>query len=147
MLGNASLLGTETEQKADTRTLKATLSNCRVVVRPDVLRVDSTDGSLVVARRLTGKPSKDDHTDKRLALYRRAAGDSHPDKKLHLALHYLADGVRIPVAAPETKQQLGWEAGRLAKYETAAAGIGRGHFPVTIGDECAKCAYRLLCPE
>lgn len=147
MLGNAASLSAETEQKADTRTLKATLSNCRVVVRPDVLRVDSADGSLVVARRLTGKPGKDDHTDKRLALYRRAASETHPGKTLQISLHYLADGVRVPVAAPETKQQHGWEAGRLAKYEQAAAGIGRGHFPAEPGDECAKCAYHLLCPE
>lgn len=147
MLGNAALLNSETEQKADSRTLKATLSNCRVVVRPDVLRVDTADGSLVVARQLTGKPGKDDHTDKRLALYRRAASETHPGKTLQIALHYLADGVRVPVAAPETKQQLSWEAGRLAKYETAAAGIGRGHFPAETGDECAKCAYHLLCPE
>ena len=148
MLENSVLLNTETEQKSDTRTLKATLSNCRVSVRPDVLRLDSADGgSLVVARRLTGKPGKDDHTDKRLALYRRAASETHPEKTLHISLHYLAGGVRVPVPAPETKRQHGWEAGRLAKYETAAAGIGRGHFPAETGDECAKCAYHLLCPE
>ena len=147
MLGHAGKLASDTEEKADTRTLKATLSNCRVSVRPDVLRFDAADGSVVVARRLTGKPGKDDHTDKRLALYRRAATETHPDKPIHLALHYLADGVSVPLPAPETKQQVKWEGDRIAKYEKAASGIQLGLFGAEPGDECAKCAYSLLCPE
>ena len=146
MLANAALLSTDTERKADTRTLKATLSNCRVSVRPDVLRVDAADGALVVARHMTGKPGKDDHTDKKLALYRRAAQETHPDKPVRVALHYLAGGVRVPVDPPETKQQLGWEASRIAKYEHAARGIQLGLFPAETGDECARCPYHLLCP-
>ena len=147
MLGHTGLLASETEQKTDTRTLKATLSNCRVSVRPDVLRVDSADGSLLVARRLTGKPGKDDHADKRLALYRRAAQETHPDKQIRLSLHYLAGGVRVPLDPPQTKQQLKWEADRVAKYEQAASGIHLGRFGAQPGDECSKCAYSLLCPE
>ena len=146
MLGHAGLLASDTERKADTRTLKATLSNCRVSVRPDVLRFDSADGSLIVARRLSGKPGKDDHTDKRLALYRRAAQETHPDKPVRVALHYLADGKAVPVDPPQTKQQLKWEEGRVAKYEQAASGIHLGLFGAEPGDECAKCAYSLLCP-
>ncbi len=147
MLRNAGRLSTDTEQKADTRTLKATLPNCRVSVRPDVLRVDTAASALVVARRLTGKPGKDDHTDKRLALYRRAASETHPDKQIQLSLHYLADGVRVPLDPPQTKQQIKWEADRVAKYEKAASGILLGLFGAETGDECAKCAYSLLCPE
>ena len=148
MLQSAAQLGTGTERRADTRTLKATLSNCRVSVRPDVVRIDDADGgSVVVARRMTGKPGKDDHTDKRLALYRRAASETHPDKAVHIALHYLADGISVPVDAPETKQQMKWEEGRLAKYEHAASGIHLGLFGAEPGDECTRCAYALLCPE
>ncbi len=147
MLASAGLLAADTEQKADTRTLKATLTNCRVSVRPDVLRVDTADGALVVARRLSGKPGKDDHTDKRLALYRRAASETHPGKAVRLALHYLADGVSVPLDPPQTKQQLKWEADRVAKYEQAASGIHLGRFGAEPGDECSKCAYSLLCPE
>ncbi len=147
MLSQAGLLAADTERKADTRTLKATLANCRVSVRPDVLRLNSADGSLLVARRLTGKPGKDDHTDKRLALYRRAASETHPDKPVRVALHYLADGKAVPVDPPQTKQQLKWEADRVAKYEGAASGIHLGRFGAQPGDECAKCAYHLLCPE
>ncbi len=147
MLGNAGLLASDTEQKAETRTLKATLSNCRVSVRPDVLRFDAADGSVVVARRLTGKPGKEDHTDKRLALYRRAAQETHPDKPVRVALHYLAGGTAVPVDPPQTKQQIKWEEGRVAKYEQAASGIHLGLFGAQPGDECAKCSYSLLCPE
>jgi len=146
MLENAGRLGTDTERKADTRTLKATLSNCRVSVRPDVLRQDSADGSVVVARRMTGKPGKDDHTDKKLALYRRAAQETHPDKSVRVALHYLAGGTCVPVDAPKTNQQLKWEADRVAKYESAARGIQMGRFPAEPGDECTRCAYSLICP-
>jgi len=146
MLASATLLTTDTERKADTRTLKATLSNCRVSVRPDVLRLDTVDGSLVVARRMTGRAGKDDHTDKKLALYRRAALETHPNKPVRVALHYLADGVSVPVDAPETKQQLKWEADRVAKYESAAHGIQLGLFQPEPGDECARCAYSLICP-
>ena len=146
MLANAALLSIETERKTDTRTLKATLSNCRVSVRPDVLRLDTADGSLVVARRMTGKAGKDDHTDKKLALYRRAAQETHPDKPVRVALHYLADGVSVPIDAPETKQQIKWESDRVAKYENAAHGIQLGLYPAEPGDECARCAYSLNCP-
>ncbi len=146
MLLAAGSLSAETERRADVRTLRATLTNCRVSVRPDVLRVDTSDGSLVVARRLTGRPGPDDHTDKRLALYRRAAAETHPDKPIHIALHYLAGGVSAPADAPETKQQLKWEEGRVAKYERAAHGIGIARFPAQPGDECARCPYSLICP-
>ena len=146
MLQSAALLSPETERKADTRTLWTTLSNCRVAVRPDVLRLDASDGSLVVARRMMGKPGKDDHTDKRLALYRRAAQETHPEKPLRLALHYLDSGTSVPVDTPETKQQIKWESDRVAKYEKAAQGIQMGHFPAETGDECARCAYNLICP-
>ena len=146
MLHYAALLGTDTEKKADTRTLKATLSNCRVVVRPDVLRLDTADGAVVVARRMTGHPGSGDHTDKKLALLRRAAAETHPERPVRVALHYLAAGVSVPVDAPETKQQIKWEEGRIAKYENAARGIQLGRFPPQPGDECARCAYSLLCP-
>ena len=146
MLGNAGRLGAETERKAGTRTLKATLSNCRVSVLPDVLRLDRADGSVVVARHMTGKPGKDDHTDKKLALYRRAAAETHPGTPVRVALHYLADGVCVPVDAPETKQQLKWESDRVAKYEHAARGIQMGRFPAEPSEECARCAYTLICP-
>ena len=129
MLRNAAHLGAKTERKVDSRLLWATLSNCRVAVRPDVLRVDTSDGGLVVARRKSGKPGKDDHTDKRLALYRRAAQETHPEKPLRLALHYLTEGVSVPVEAPETNQQLKWESDRVAKYEESGAGHSAWAFP------------------
>ena len=146
MIQNAAALGSAASRKADTHTLRATLSNCRVAMRPDVVRLAPDAETLTVARRFHVKPGKDDHTDKRLALYRRAAAETHPDKKIHLALHYLEDGHAVPVDAPETKQQLKWEADRVAKYETAARGIQLGRFPAEPGDECPRCPYSLICP-
>ena len=148
MLQTAAAFGAETERRTGVKTLRATLSNCHVHVRPDALRRDTADGTLVVARHLTGKPGSSDHTDKRLSLYRRAAQQTHPETRVRVELRYLADGVCRVLDPPETKQQLKWDADRLAKYEKAASGIQAGRFPAKpeSGDECAKCAYGLICP-
>jgi len=148
MLRAGGALGAETEQRASVRSLRATLSNCHVHVRPDAIRRDTADGTLIVARHLTGKPGDNDHTDKRLALYRRAACQTHPDTPVRVELRYLSDGTIRAVAPPEKKQEIKWEADRVAKYERAARGIQLGLFPARpeSGDECQTCAYALICP-
>ena len=148
MLQTAISFGSETEWRLGVKTLRATLANCHVFVRPDALRRDTTDGTLIAARHLTGKPGGSDHTDKRLSLYRRAAQQTHPETPVRIELRYLSDGTSKIIDAPETKQQIKWDADRLAKYEKAALGIGLGLFPAKpeSGDECAKCAYGLICP-
>lgn len=148
MLRASSALGTETEQRAGVKSLRATLSNCHVHVRPDAVRRDTADGTLIVARHLTGKPGANDHTDKRLALYRRAAQQTHPDTPVRVELRYLADGGIVAVKPPEKPQEVKWEEGRLAKYEKAARGIQLGIFDAKpeSGDECQKCAFALICP-
>ena len=148
MLQTAAAFGTATERPLGVKSLRATLSNCHVHVRPDSLRRDTADGTLIVARHLTGKPGGSDHTDKRLSLYRRAAQQTHPETLVRVELRYLADGVCKAIDPPETKQQLKWDADRLGKYEKAAHGIQAGRFPAQpdSGDECAKCAYGLICP-
>jgi DNA helicase-2/ATP-dependent DNA helicase PcrA len=148
MLRAGGALGAETEQRASVRSLRATLSNCHVHVRPDAIRRDAADGTLIVARHLTGKPGDNDHTDKRLALYRRAACQTHPDTPVRVELRYLSDGTIRAVAPPEKKQEIKWEADRVAKYERAARGIQLGLFPARpeSGDECQTCAYALICP-
>lgn len=148
MLQTAASFGAETERRMDVKNLRATLTNCHVHVRPDALRRDSADGTLIAARHLTGKPGSNDHTDKRLSMYRRAAQQTHPETPIRVELRYLADGENKIIEPPETKQQLKWDADRLAKYEKAAQGIGAGLFPAKpeSGDECARCAYALICP-
>jgi len=148
MLRAGAALGAETEQRAGAGSLRATLSNCHVHVRPDAVRRDLADGTLIVARHLTGKPGDSDHTDKRLALYRRAATQTHPDTPVRVELRYLSGGTIRAVAPPEKKQEIKWEADRVAKYEKAARGIQLGLFPARpeSGDECRKCPYGLICP-
>ena len=148
MLRAGGALGAATEQRAAVKSLRATLSNCHVHVRPDVIRRDTEDGTLIVARHLTGRPGDSDHTDKKLALYRRAAVQTHPDTPVRVELRYLSDGTIKAVAPPEKKQEVKWEADRLAKYEKAARGIQLGLFPARpeSGDECRSCAYSLICP-
>ena len=148
MLRAASAMGAETEQRAGVKSLRATLSNCHVHVRPDALRRDTADGTLIVARHRTGRPGDGDHTDKRLALYRRAAQQTHPDTPVRVELRYLADGGIVAVKPPEKAQEIKWEEGRLAKYDGAARDIQAGLFPARpeSGDECQKCPYALVCP-
>jgi len=148
MLRAAATLGADTEQRAGMKTLRATLSNCHVHVRPDAIRRDAADGTLIVARHLTGRPGGSDHTEKRLALYRRAARQTHPDTPVRVELRYLSDGTAKAVPPPEKKQEIKWEEDRIAKYEKAARGIQLDLFPARpeSGDECHKCAYSLICP-
>ena len=149
MLRESARLGSPTETRTDSRTLRATLTHCHVYVRPDALRRDAADGTLIAVRHRTGRVGADDHTNIRLALYRRAATETHPDKPLRIELRYLAQGECKVAAAPETKQQIKWEADRVEKYDQAARGIALGRFPAkpASGDECGKCPYALICPE
>nr|MDQ2687754.1 ATP-dependent helicase [Armatimonadota bacterium] len=149
MLCESARLGSPTETRTDSRTLRATLTHCHVFVRPDALRRDTADGTLIAARHLTGRVGADDHTGKRLALYRRAATQTHPTAPIRIELRYLAHGECKVVAAPETKQQIKWETDRVEKYDQAARGIARGRFPAkpASGDECGNCPYALICPE
>ena len=147
MLRTAIGMREEGEERLDPKTLHATLAYGRVQMRPDVVRVrPSEGGALVVARRLTGKPGGDDHTDIRLALFRRAAQETHSDRPLRLHLHYLLDGSAPEIEAPDTPYKLKLEAGRVAKYENAARGIALGVFPANEGDDCKTCGYGLICP-
>ena len=147
MLRTALGMRQEGEERLDPRTLHATLPYGRVQMRPDVVRIrPSEGGALVVARRLTGKPGGDDHTNVRLALFRRAAQETHPDRPLRLHLHYLLDGSAPEIEAPTTPYKLKLEADRVAKYENAARGIALGLFPANEGDDCKTCGYGLICP-
>ncbi len=148
MLREAALMGSPTETRTDSRTLRATLTHCHVFVRPDALRRDSADGTLIAARHLTGRIGGDDHTDKRLALYRRAATQTHPDAPLRIELRYLARGECKVVMPPTTNLQVKWEADRVEKYDAAAQGVAQGRFPAApaSADECGKCPYALICP-
>ncbi len=148
MLRTSAQIGGETEERTDAQTLRATLPSCHIRVRPDALCRDRADGTLIAARHLTGKPGKADHTDPRLALYRLAARQTHPDTLIRVEMRYLADGAVVPVEEAKTNQQKKWEADRVAKYDGAARGIAQGRFAAEPenGDECGKCAYALICP-
>jgi len=148
MLRAGGALGAETEKRAGIKSLRATLANCHIRVRPDAIRRDTEDNTLIVVRHRTGRAKDDDHTNKKLSLYRRAAQQTHPDTPVRVELRYLAEGRVREVAAPETKQEIKWESDRLAKYEKAARGIQLGVFPAEPekAGECGTCAYALICP-
>ncbi len=146
MLRTAAQRETEAAERLDAKTLHATLLHCRVRVRPDVLHLSRADGALIVARRMTGKPGGDDTNDKRLALLRRAAAETHPDRPLRLELRYLSDGTVTELEPPSTDYKARLEADRVAKYDSAAQGIALRRFPAKPGDECRTCAYGLICP-
>ena len=148
MLRAGGALGAETEEPAGIKSLRATLANCHIHVRPDAIRRDTEDNTLIIVRHRTGRTGDSDHTDKKLALYRRAAQQTHPDTPVRVELRYLSDGTIKVVPTPEKKQELKWEADRLLKYEKAARGIQLGLFPARpeSRDECGTCAYALICP-
>ena len=134
------------EQRTDAQTLYATLACCRVSVRPDVVRLVGDESAVVIARQKTGRPGDEDKNDKRLALYRRAAQETHPNRPLRLELHYLSDGGVTEIEPPATPYKEKLEADRMAKYDAAAQGIGAGRFPAQRGDICQTCAFTLICP-
>lgn len=129
--------------------LTATLPSCRVSVRPDAMQRRSEDDTLVLARRLTGKPGDNDARDKKLALLRRAASETLPGEACVLELHYLADGRTVEIPPPPTPHKVQLEADRLVKYDDAARGIRLRLFPArpVSADECQTCAYALVCPQ
>ncbi len=130
----------------ETGSLQATLPCCRVKVRPDYLTFDPATGTLTACRHLTGKPGDDDKNDKRLALYRRAARETYPDRLLRIEIRYLADGTITEVDEPASDYKAKLEADRVEKYDDAARGIQAGSFPARPGDICQTCAYALVCP-
>jgi len=130
----------------ETGSLQATLHCCRVKVRPDHLAFDPATGTLTASRHLTGKPGDDDINDKRLALYRRAARETYPDRLLRLEVRYLADGTVTEVDEPASDHKAKLEADRVEKYDDAARGIQSGSFAARPSDICQTCAYALICP-
>ncbi len=146
----ASMLRTAWEQQGhagyETGGLQVTLTSCRVKVRPDHMCHDAATDSLTVSRYLTGKPGDDDKNDKRLALYRRAARETFPERLLRIEICYLAEGLVAKVDEPPTEYKAKLEADRVAKYDTAAQGIQAERFPARVGDICQTCAYSLICP-
>ena len=147
MLRTAMGMREEGEERLDPKTLTATLPYGRVRMRPDVVHIrPSEGGALIVARQRLRKPGSSDHTDERLALFRRAAQETHPARPLRLQLHYLMDGSALEIELPKTPHKLTLEANRVAKYEDAARGIALAMFPTNVGDDCKTCGYGLICP-
>ena len=146
----ASMLQSAWEQKScagyETGGLQVTLASCRVKVRPDRMRFDAATKTLTVSRHLTGKRSDDDKNDKRLALYRRAARETFPERQLQIEIRYLSDGIVTEIDEPPTEYKAKQEADRVAKYDAAAQGIQAERFPTRTGDICQTCAYSMICP-
>jgi len=115
------------------------LENGRVGVRGDLV----TDGGETVEitqfkrRRL----SKDDHTEEKLAVLRRAASEKL-GKPVVISVQSLTDG---ETRVSEHKESL--ESNRVEKYNIALSGIRAGDFAPTEDDrECVGCAFFVICP-
>jgi DNA helicase II / ATP-dependent DNA helicase PcrA len=120
--------------------MTARLSNGVVQVRPD--RTTVQDGNVTVTHRKSGIPGDSDHTDKRLALLRKAASDSYPGLNPKIQLRYVGNGVVADVGANAR-----FEPARLKKYEDAIDGIREQRFDAIpeSTDSCRTCAFLLIC--
>jgi CRISPR/Cas system-associated exonuclease Cas4 (RecB family) len=117
------------------------LPHGRVTFEPDnVEQLD--DGSQIVERLRTGRPTKSALDDEIYALYLAAAERATPSVPRTVQIRYLSNDHIEPVTlAPKTVEA------RLAKYDAAIAGILRREFPPTPTDRaCPRCPNYFICP-
>jgi CRISPR/Cas system-associated exonuclease Cas4 (RecB family) len=123
---------------ADDLRFESELSGARVKVSADCAFEDQDTSELTIVRYKSGKPKKDDHTDKRLALMRHAA--QNPGKNVNIQLQYLGSGEVVDV-----KPNPRYDPDRVQKYVLAVQGIQNHQFDPTPGRECRTCPYMLIC--
>lgn len=120
--------------------LVAELEHGRVRVRPDLIRREQ-DGMLIMERHHKRRPRPDDSREERLALWREAARQAYPAARTQVVVRYLTDGSTL--AVPATR----YEESRVAKYDTALAGIAEGRLDPRPDDaRCARCPFLFICP-
>ncbi len=122
--------------------LIARLDNCTIRAVPDLVAYDR-EGHLVIARHLLGKPQDRDHSDPRLALFRRAADDTAPNLTARIEIRYLSGGQKRVVPRSDK-----WEPARVKRYDEAARRLQANDFPATPRESgmCAACPYYFACP-
>jgi CRISPR/Cas system-associated exonuclease Cas4 (RecB family) len=100
------------------------------------------DGTQVVERLRTGRPTKGELGKDIYALYVAAAGEATPRVRRMVLVRYLSTDTVEPV---QLKRQT--IDARLAKYDDAIVGILREEFPPEPSDRnCPRCPYYFICP-
>lgn len=118
------------------------LAHGAVTLEPDDLE-QMPDGSMVVERVRTGRPTKDDlkgDFDDIYALYVAAARQASSASLVQV--RFLSGDAVLPVSLTQRALTT-----RLGHYETAITGIARGEFsPDAKEHRCPRCAYYFICP-
>jgi CRISPR/Cas system-associated exonuclease Cas4 (RecB family) len=100
------------------------------------------DGTVVVRRLRTGRPTDEESRTDIYALYRVAAAEAFPEARIRVETLYLSTDetreVRLSAQTVDT---------RLGHYDEAIAGIRRGDFPANPNSrDCPRCPYYFICP-
>lgn len=118
------------------------LEHGRVVFQPDDLE-SLPDGSLVVERLRTGRPTKGDlkgDFDDIYALYITAARQS--SRPCRVQVRFLSSETVLSVSLSDSELRT-----RLGHYDSAIVGIINGAFyPKVDEHRCPRCAYYFICP-
>ena len=100
------------------------------------------DGTEIVERLRTGRPSKSEQDKDIYALYQVAARDASPRVKRRVQIRYLSTDQVEPVNLSQKKVST-----RLGRYNSAIAGIQREAFPPQPSDRvCPRCPHYFICP-
>ena len=113
----------------------------RVHLTPDQVEARD-DGSEVVERLRTGRPTTSERSKDIYALYQVAARDAEPHVQRTVQVRYLSTGQVEPVDLPARTLKT-----RLGHYEDAIVGILRADFTPRPNDRvCPRCPHYFICP-
>jgi DNA helicase-2/ATP-dependent DNA helicase PcrA len=119
---------------------QVSLTNGQVRFRPDQVEV-LEDGTVVVRRLRTGRPTDKDGKEDIYALYQVAAAEAFPGARIRIETLYLSTGETREVRLSEKMIDT-----RLNRYDKAIAGIRRGEFPANLSSrDCPRCPYYFIC--
>ena len=113
----------------------------RIRLTPDHVEL-LDDGTEVVQRLRTGRPSKSELEKPLYALYQVAPSEQLQGTPRRVEVVFLSHDAALEVRLSERQVQ-----SRLAKYDEALAGILTAQFPPQRNDrECPRCPHYFICP-
>jgi len=121
------------------------LTHGSVLVTPDEVELVEQPGrqEVTVRRIRTGRPTKTEGDKPVYALYHEAAQRAYPGAQVRVEIAYLATRTTTPVEMKASTRK-----SRVAKYDTAMAGIGSGDFSAAPDDfGCPRCPHYFICPS
>jgi CRISPR/Cas system-associated exonuclease Cas4 (RecB family) len=121
---------------ADTDQWQVDLPHGRVTFTPDYVE-QQEDGSVLVERLRTGRPTRSELDKDIYALYQSAAPPN-----ANIQIRYLSNDHTEPVELKPRSVQT-----RLTHYDKAISGILREDFPAAPNDrDCPRCPHYFICP-